>query len=114
METLSNKTEGKTKSKIERRCEEWFKEDGSDQLETKDTGEEAMERNNWTSQNSQRVGELKEEEYRAAIFNLDIPLCFVASCSVKYTTLFRLPQNNFLVYIHILSFTVFRSVFVTL
>jgi len=31
-----------------------------DQLETKDTGEEAMERNNWASQNSQRVVELKE------------------------------------------------------
>jgi hypothetical protein len=31
-------------------------------LETKDAGEEAMERNNWTNQNSQRVVELKEEE----------------------------------------------------
>jgi hypothetical protein len=32
-------------------------------LETKDAGEEAMERNNLASQNSQRVVELKEEEY---------------------------------------------------
>jgi len=31
-------------------------------LETKDAGEEAMERNNCASQNSQRVVELKEEE----------------------------------------------------
>jgi hypothetical protein len=30
-------------------------------LETKDAGEEAMERNNSASQNSQRVVELKEE-----------------------------------------------------
>ena len=35
---------------------------GGDQLETKDTGEETMERNNWASQNSKRVVELKEEE----------------------------------------------------
>jgi hypothetical protein len=33
-----------------------------DQLETKDAGEEAMEWNNWASQNSQRAVELKEEE----------------------------------------------------
>ena len=45
-----------------RRCEEWSEEDGSEQLETKDAGEEAMERNNCASQNSQRVVELKEEE----------------------------------------------------
>jgi hypothetical protein len=45
-----------------RRCEEWFEEDEGDQLETKDAGEEAMEINNWASQNSQRVVELKEEE----------------------------------------------------
>ena len=45
-----------------RRREEWFEEDGSDQLETKDAGEEAVERNNWASQNSQKVLELKEEE----------------------------------------------------
>ena len=32
-----------------------------DQLETKDAGEETMERNNWANQNSQRVVELKEE-----------------------------------------------------
>jgi len=62
METVCNKTEGKVKSKMGRRCEEWFEEDGGDQLETKDAGEEAMERNNWASQNSQRVVELKEEE----------------------------------------------------
>ena len=48
------------KGKMGRRCEEWFEEDGGDQLETKDTGEEATERNNWASQNSQRVVELKE------------------------------------------------------
>ena len=46
-----------------RRCEDWFEEDGGDQLETKDAGEEAMEGNNWASQNSQRVVELKEEEH---------------------------------------------------
>jgi len=62
METVCNKTEGQAKSKMERRCEEWFEEDGGDQLETKDVGEETMERNNWASQNSQRVVELKEEE----------------------------------------------------
>ena len=61
METVYNKTERKAKSKMGRRCEEWFEEDGGDQLETKDAGEEAMERNNWASQNSQRVVELKEE-----------------------------------------------------
>ena len=62
METVWNKTEGKAKSKMGRRCEEWFEEDGSDQLETKDAGEETMERNKWASQNSQRVVEAKEEE----------------------------------------------------
>ena len=62
METVCNKTEGKAKSKMGRRCEEWFEEDGVDQLETKDAREEAMERNNWANQNSQRVVELKEEE----------------------------------------------------
>jgi len=31
-------------------------------------------------------------QYRAAIFNLDIPLRFVASFSVKYTMLFLSPQ----------------------
>ena len=49
-----------------RRREEWFEEDGSDQLETNDAGEEAMERNNWASQNSQRVVQLKEEENSAS------------------------------------------------
>ena len=62
MGTVCNKTEGKAKSKMGRRCEEWFEEDWGDQLETKDAGEETMERNNWASQNSQRVVELKEEE----------------------------------------------------
>ena len=46
METVCNKTEQKTKSKTGRRCEELPEEDGSEQLETKDAGEEAMERNN--------------------------------------------------------------------
>ena len=63
METVCNKTDRKAKSKMGRRCEEWFEEDGGDQLETKDAGEETMERNNWPIQNSQRVVELKEEEY---------------------------------------------------
>ena len=62
METLCNKTEGKAKSKIGRRCEESFEEDGSKQLETKDAGEEAMELNNWASQYSQRVVELKKKK----------------------------------------------------
>ena len=62
METVRNKTEGKANNKMGRRCEGWFEEDGSDQLETKDAGEVAMERNNWASQNSQRVVELKEED----------------------------------------------------
>ena len=43
-------------------CEEWLEENGGDQLETNDAGEETMERNNWASQNSQRVVEMKEEE----------------------------------------------------
>ena len=34
---------------IRGRCEEWFEEDGGDQMETKDAREEAMERNNWAS-----------------------------------------------------------------
>ena len=66
METVCNKTEGKAKIKIRRRREEWFEEDGSEQLETNDAGEEEMERNNWASQNSQRVVELKEEEKKIA------------------------------------------------
>jgi len=49
-------------------------EDGSKQLETKDAGEEAMERNNWASQNSQRVVELKEEEEEGKK-NLRLDLC---------------------------------------
>ena len=62
METVCNKTEGKAKSKMGGWREEWFEEDEGEKLETKDAGEEAMERNNWASQNSQRVVELKEEE----------------------------------------------------
>jgi len=46
METVCNKTEGKTKSMMGGRCEELFEEDGGDQLETNDAGEEAMESNN--------------------------------------------------------------------
>jgi hypothetical protein len=46
METLCNKTEGKAKRKMGRRCEERPLEDGSEQLETKDAGEEEMEGNN--------------------------------------------------------------------
>jgi len=62
METVCNKTEGKAKSKMGGRREEWLEEDEGEQLETKDVGEEAMEKkNNWASQNSQRVVELKEE-----------------------------------------------------
>ena len=40
METVCLKIEGKAKSKMGRRCEEWFEEDGGDQLETEDAGEE--------------------------------------------------------------------------
>ena len=40
METVRNETEGKAKSKMGRRCEEWFEQNGSDQLKTKDAGEE--------------------------------------------------------------------------
>jgi len=76
METVSNKTEEKAKSKMGRRCEEWFEEDGGDQLVTKDAGGEAMESNNWASQNSQRVVELKEEDYiYTKIYNYNILKC---------------------------------------
>ena len=40
----------------------WSEKDGSEELETESAREEAMERNNWASQNSYRVVELKEEE----------------------------------------------------
>jgi hypothetical protein len=40
------RTEGKAKSKMGRRREERPEEDGSEQLETKDAGEEEIERNN--------------------------------------------------------------------
>jgi len=62
METVCNKTEEKAKSKMGGRREEWFEEDGSKQLETNDAGKEEMERNNWASQNSQRVVELKKKK----------------------------------------------------
>ena len=62
METVWNKTEGKAKSKMGWRCEEWLEEDGSEQLEINDAGEEEMERNNWASQNSQRVVDLKKKK----------------------------------------------------
>jgi hypothetical protein len=39
--------------------EKWSEEDGSEELETEGAREEAMERNNWESQNPQRVVELK-------------------------------------------------------
>ena len=83
METVCNKTEGKAKSKMGRRCEEWFEEDGGDQLETKDAGAEAMERNNWVSQNSQRVVELKEEEEEKLWCNLRITFPFFWRCYRK-------------------------------
>jgi hypothetical protein len=43
-------------------CEEWLEEDGSEQLETNDARKEEMEINNWASQNSQRVVELKKKK----------------------------------------------------
>jgi hypothetical protein len=46
METVCKKTEGKAKNKMGRRYEEISQEDVSEQLETKDAGEEEMERNN--------------------------------------------------------------------
>jgi len=61
METVCNKTEEKAKSKMGGRREEWLEEDGSEYLETNDAGEEEMKRNNWASQNSQRVVELKKK-----------------------------------------------------
>ena len=38
------------------------REDGSKWLETEGTGKETMERNNWTSQNLQRVVELRKKK----------------------------------------------------
>jgi hypothetical protein len=55
---ISWTTEGKAKSKMGIRREERPQEDRSEQLETKDAGEEQMERNNWANQNSQKVVEL--------------------------------------------------------
>ena len=59
----------------------------SEQLETKDAGEEEMERNNWASQNSQRVVELKKKKFLpiAAIFRL-LQFC---SKSVIYMSILR-------------------------
>ena len=65
METTRNKTERKAKIKMGWWRERRFEEDGSKQLETEGTGKETMKRNNWASQNSQRVVELrkKKKEY---------------------------------------------------
>ena len=52
METIRNKTERKAKIKMERRREKWTEKVGSEELETESAREEAMERNNWESQNS--------------------------------------------------------------
>jgi hypothetical protein len=43
-------------------CEKWSEEDGSEELETEGARQEAMERNNWASQNSQWVVELKKKK----------------------------------------------------
>jgi hypothetical protein len=53
---------GRPKRVLRNKKDNISEEDGSKQLETKDAVEEAMERNNWARQNSQRVVELKEEE----------------------------------------------------
>ena len=52
METMRNKTERKAKIKLGRRREKRSGKDGSEELETESAREEAMERNNWASQNS--------------------------------------------------------------
>jgi hypothetical protein len=43
-------------------CEKWFEEDGNEELDTEGAREEPMERDNWASQNSKRVVELKKKE----------------------------------------------------
>ena len=43
---------------------------GGDQLETKEAGEEEMERNDWASQNSQRVVELKKKNVYSLSYRL--------------------------------------------
>jgi hypothetical protein len=50
------------KTKMGRWCEKWSEEDGSEELETEVAREEAMEKNNWASQNSQGVVELKKKK----------------------------------------------------
>ena len=62
MATARNKTERKFEIKMGWWRERWCEEDGSKQLETEGTGKETMERNNWTSQNSQRVVELRKKK----------------------------------------------------
>jgi hypothetical protein len=43
-------------------CDKWSEEDGSEELETEGAREETMETNNWASQNSQGVVELKKKK----------------------------------------------------
>ena len=52
METIRNKTEKNAKIKMGRRREKWSEKVGSEELETESAREEAVERNNWVSQNS--------------------------------------------------------------
>ena len=52
MENVHNKTERKAKIKMGRRREKWAEKDGSEELETEGAREEAMEQNNWASENS--------------------------------------------------------------
>ena len=52
METVHNKTEKKAKIEMGRWREKWSEKGGSEELETESAREEAMERNNWASQNS--------------------------------------------------------------
>jgi hypothetical protein len=47
--------------------EKWFEEDGSEELETEGAREEEMEINNWASQNSQRVVELKKKKKKVQL-----------------------------------------------
>jgi hypothetical protein len=62
METVCNKTERKAKTKMGRWRDKRSEEDGSEELETEGAREEAMERNNWASQNSRGVVELKKKK----------------------------------------------------
>jgi hypothetical protein len=49
--------------------EKWFEEDGSEELETEGAREEAMEINNWASQNSRFV-ELKKKTEQESLKTL--------------------------------------------